>query len=670
MNADSSSRLARWAPISALSAGVVGISLWMFAVRHALPRTGATLDDARALGLVSWTTVNGYDVGQESLAWLLGCLMVPVAVWLGWVAVRSAGDPSAPEEPEVFGADELDDPEAEFAALEAKPPDPARLWPPPAWVPWVTVAAVMLSVLLRPGIAHGPNPWGSFGLLGEEGVYLGAVQAMRTGRTLYTDLAFPYGPLLIQPFDWWLRIAGDTVVAARWWVLFLHSLGVGAVALTVASLTGARKGPWAAAAAAVAMAAVMPPFLPVLNSALLRPALALLPAALLIGAARDEVPWLRRPWRILGVTVAGACLLSFEVAGVAVLSTAVALFFVRPPLERLRTATLWAVGAGVLGLLPLTFQGGLGGFFAQAWEMVRLPSLGYQALPYPDVAGVFRDAEGALGAFPPDDTATAVWAAVPPLVLWGALGAGLCGLGRRNRHATTALFVAAFAGAALYRGALGRSDLYHLWFYGAVPVVVLLVTAATLLWDRVGPEVRAGLVPAVVLCVVTLGALDTTWRIAFPLDEEVRLAAAAGMDEDPLAPRTVELERSGALEVLPRLADQVQTITRTARDLPDDDGVWFYPSEAAYYFLADRAVPLRYLWAYDAATPAMQQAAISDLQASRPRWVFRSSDTFAIDHIPQEDLVPLVDAFLARNYRPVRVLPGATLFEATTEAPR
>ena len=161
---------------------------------------------------------------------------------------------------------------------------------------------------------------------------------------------------------------------------------------------------------------------------------------------------------------------------------------------------------------------------------------------------------------------------------------------------------------------------------------------------------------------VGVAFLKTDQGIAFPAEEEVRLAAAVGID-DPLLPRTLDVGRTGHLRALPRLAAQVDAITQRAAALPKDDGVWFYPSEAAYYYLANRAVPIRYLWAYDAATPDMQQRAIADLETSPPKWVFQSSDTFEIDHIPQEDLVPLLDAWLAENYRPVQVLPGATLLE-------
>lgn len=648
----------RWAPLSAALGGVVAVVLWVFAVRHAIPRSGRTLETARELGLVSWTTLTGYDTAQESNAWLLGCLLVPMGIWAGWVALAGARVRRTPP-PEPEEADAPDPASTELAApVTARSP----LWPPPRWVPWLGVATVVLWAALRPGMSHGPNPWGSFGLLGEEGVYLGAVQAMRTGRTLYSDVAFPYGPLLIQPFDWWLRVAGDTVVAARTWVFLLHGIGLAAVALIVRCLVGGLRGAWAGALACVAMAAISPPFLPVLNSVLLRPALAFLPAALLHAAARDDLPERVHPVRLAGAAIAIAVLFSFEVGAVAVVSSVVTLLLHRASRSTwTRVVTAGGV-AGVVGLLPLTLQGGLGGFVGQAFEMIRLPALGYQALPYPDVAAVFRDAGGAFGSHPPENPATRAWAVLPPVVIWVGLGLGLCRLGRRNDHATTGLLVGSVAAALLFRGALGRSDLYHLWFYGAVPVVVLSVVVLAWVWQHASNEVRAGLVPAAALCVIGVAVLDAKSEIAFPPQEEVRLATAAGI-VDPMLPRSVDVGRSGRLRLLPRLAVQVDAITRKAASLPEDDGVWFYPSEAAYYYLADRAVPVRYLWAYDAATPAMQKRALADLEEDPPRWVFHSSDTFTIDHIPQEDLVPLIDAWLAENYRPVQVLPGATLLE-------
>ena len=165
------------------------------------------------------------------------------------------------------------------------------------------------------------------------------------------------------------------------------------------------------------------------------------------------------------------------------------------------------------------------------------------------------------------------------------------------------------------------------------------------------------------LAIAAILRLSPESEVRFSASEEIRLAKTAGITGDPLSPRTVDFDRLGDVELLPRLAVQLQVILHRVSELDDRDGVYFFPSEAAYYYLTDRPLPLRYLWAYDAATPEMQAEAIAELQRSQPRWLFRSTDTFAIDHIPQTHLMPRLDTYLKDNYRLVEVLAGATLHE-------
>ena len=151
----------RWAPLTALFGGVVALVLWVYAVRYAMPRSGRTLERAKEIGLVSWTTLSGYDTAQEANAWLLGCIVVPLGLWAGWLALGGAkASPGAPTTPE----------DTSRTDQRLNPVAGSPLWPPPAWVPWLAMLTVVLSVVLRLDIARNPNPWGSFGLLGEEGV--------------------------------------------------------------------------------------------------------------------------------------------------------------------------------------------------------------------------------------------------------------------------------------------------------------------------------------------------------------------------------------------------------------------------------------------------------------------------------------------------------------------
>jgi hypothetical protein len=680
------------APLAALGGFVVGLVAWIILVVALASDNGSvasSVTEARDLGLVSFTVLAGYDKSQELHAWLLGCLIIPISTWAVWAAVRP---PLAP--PRVGrrrtkdrreGADETEQETGEAKADETAERRRKDRRGPPSWFPRLGLAVTALAVLIRPGFLRGPSPWGSFGLLGEEGVYLGAVQALRTGRVLYVDLEFPYGPLMIHPLNLWLRITGDTVVAARVWVLLLHVVGLLGAAAVVRLLVGRRRGPWAAFGVALALAVVAPLFLPNLNGVLLRPVLAFLPAALVVAAGRraffagldrgdvegeeatPDDPWRVPLWRCplfgAGALLAVGGLFSFEIGVAGLVGLIAALLLVRPGWRRVLRPVLGAVLAALPVLVPMHLSGSLGGLVDQGRRMLTLPALGYQALPYPDPLALFADGAGKLGSYPPDSSAVLAWAVIPPLLIWLALGLGLCGA-RRGRTTTSAgtLLLVGLISAVLFRAALGRSDLYHLWFYGAVPVALLGALLLTRMWTVLVREFRP-LVPCIgAMLVIFIVSVGSEGQVRFPDSEEERLAAEAGID-GALATRPVRLRRTGHMRLLPRLAEQIEAVVKRAGELPASDSVYFYPSEATLYFLTDRRPPSRYLWAYDAATPSMQAEAILDLERDQPRWMFKSTDTFEIDHIAQDRLVPQLESYLGQRYRPVELLPGAVLME-------
>ncbi len=660
--------LRRFAAAGAALGFALGILAWdviAVVLAETAPAVSSSVQEARQMGLVSFTVIQGYDKQQELIVWLLGCVLVPLSAWAIFAAMKSTSDTGRRSRPGTVPGE------------APKPLIPVRFAE-------LAILGTALGVAARAGgrFIWGASPWGSFGLLGEEGVYLGAVQAMRTGRTLYADIEFPYGPLLIQPLDLWMRVFGDTVPTARAYVLLLHMLGVVLLAKVLKGLLGPHRGPWAGLGGAVAIAAIAPMLLPNLNGVLLRPVLAFLPAALLFEGARrqgirsgrlpievepTETPFFVSMWRDpllwAGASAVMAGLVSFEIGAAAVAGLLAAILVLRP---RGRAWILLPAGASLgalIGLGWLALQGGIPGLLAQMEQMLTLPALGYQALPYPDALGLFHDSVGQLGAYPPDGAAEWVWATMPPVLIWLGLAVGLCPPRRGpfpSAHAP--LLVVAFTSAVLWRAALGRSDLYHLWFYGAVPTVLILTLLLERVWALAASDFRP-LVPALAaLAVLGIVAAHPAGEIRFPEEEEVRLARNDGI-ENPLAPRRLTLERAGSLQVLPRLGTQMNAIVTRSRKLPRTDNVYFYPSEATYYFLTNRRLPTRYLWAYDAATPVMQRAALEDLDRIQPRWVFRSTDTFPIDWIPQSRLAPDIDRYLQEKYRLIEVLPGAELLE-------
>jgi len=627
---------------------LLGLAVWFLVWTVLFSPFGMddSLEQAGQLGLTSLTLREGYDKGQEVHAWLLSLVLVPGGLWLGWkLATRSrpgnrgrAGDREST--PAAGG------PAPRTAAAQLG-----------RGLPWIVVAIAALAVALRPGVLHGPNPWGAFGLLGEEGVYLGTIQALRSGRLLYADLHFPYGPLLIQPLQLWLAIFGDTIVSARAYVLLLHGVGVLGIAVTLRLALGRSPlAHWTAAAGAVALALLAPTDLPNLNSCLIRPVLAFLPVAMALAGMRwwrtlrSEPTRKITPFHLAGALVAIALLVSLDVGGAAAAGTLLALLS-----ARLGRGPWLQTGAALLlvltvALAPLALAGSLGDFVQQALDSIRLGALGYQALPYPDPLGLFANADGLRGTYPKDglDAATATWSIVPPLVTWLALGVGAAGSPHTApRRPGLPLLCTALTAALLFRAALGRSDLYHLWFYGAVPVTLLLSLLGARLWQVLSGPVRWVVPGVATVLIAALLSLNPLGEVRFKKNDS---------SETELA-----LSRTGALRLDSATAAHLEAVVSWARRTPPDEGIYFYPSEAMLYFLTDRPLPVGYLWAYDAPTRAMQERVIAELNTTRPRWLVHSQLTFPIDWIPEAELLPQLSLYIQSNYETVGILPGATL---------
>ena len=101
-----------------------------------------------------------------------------------------------------------------------------------------------------------------------------------------------------------------------------------------------------------------------------------------------------------------------------------------------------------------------------------------------------------------------------------------------------------------------------------------------------------------------------------------------------------------------------------AAALPETRSVWFYPSEAAYYWLTDRRPATPYPWAYDAATRQQRLDLVARLEREPPDCVLVTEQTFSIDHIPGRQLLPEIDRWLSENYVTDDAsldLPGATV---------
>lgn len=579
----------------------LGLALALWRIVVPLLPLGDGLDYARAAGLWSATVRAGYDDGQEARAFFLLLLLCTLS--LGALA----GD--------------------RLPAV-ARGEDARR-----SWMIAGAIGGVMALLSLRPLAA--PSLWGTFGLLGEEGVYLGALEAMRHGRQPWVDLHFPYGPLLLLP-PFVLQKAGlESVLALRGLALVEHGAG-----LWILATVGARLARVPRLVLLAAAFALWPFVLPALNGVALRPALALLPVLVAIG-----------PNRTLGLLAGALCAVaggfSPELAVPAALGATVARGRALGG-RALVELVVGAVAGAVLVLALCAFLAPPLRWPRAAWADVRNNLLGFQALPFPDVVGIFRDEMGRVRPYPPGSAQDGLWASVPPLLLACSVAAAFV----RRLALPMGLGLCC---ALLYRAPLGRSDLSHLWV-GAVPSLIVLapwwITQLTPLasWAR----------PLLVTAPALLLAASRPWTaIAFPADYDAVLDARAGIPDG--APPTLLKGPRGGVQVGARAGVAIQGVLDRVAAIPPEDRVFFWPNESALYHLSGRPLPWPYLWAWDAATPGMEQRGLDDLRARPPTFVLTLDEQAPFDEISQYEATPRVQRWIDEHYVPVESHPGFTL---------
>lgn len=236
------------------------------------------------------------------------------------------------------------------------------------------------------------------------------------------------------------------------------------------------------------------------------------------------------------------------------------------------------------------------------------------------------------------------------------------------------------AGAALFRTALGRSDPNHLSYAGAIlwPTLIVLGEHALLHrpripwlkipWLKNEPAARALLRIAPLALVV--GWLMTGWAPLYSMNKQwTRMSAVR-----PIRPGGIFVYcplPSMKNVLIPR--EQAQILTSVAAILDErlaPGETFLDPSNiGALYFLTRRPVPSRYYYAVYAATPAMQERMIADLEASKPKVMIRCDKLGyeEFDGVPMVDRAPLLAAYLAKTYRLVADEGFAQVFERTSE---
>jgi len=569
----------------------------------------------------------GSVVGMEAL----GCAALLAVLWLpGFAGVAACAIATA-------GV-------ARFAARGGAPGSPPAPEAPPAAEPGSSHlravlwrAVLWLAVMLALALLMAPNIWAhlwnvtqgvpdaelthnNFKFLAETGQHLAWANSSLHGGMQGRDFFCLYGPF----FD--LGLVG-------FWSLFGRSVATSGFYFALA-----RVAAWVCLFAVTAVMVrrrsvilLLPFLVPFVN---LRVGLALLAFFFFFLWLRSE----RRSCCAVSGIAAGISVLYSQEYGVAFLLAAAVGFALR---RDRRAALIFAAGLAVV-VAPTLFyyavHGALGPMLHDVVTYPRYVMAGYANLPFPlllpslplDLSELGSRKSAVLRlsyAVPAVCVAGLVLSVDISRLDWRRPLASLQEIaGRLDRDpAYLATFLMAFFGLISFRSALGRSDLSHL--QAAMPGVAAVLCAcadrALDLW-RAGRERRplAASRTALLAAFILLGGfVQTVTPLANAVQSVGDATKIARFGHHP----------KGSLRVL-RVVRWVQLNTGPG------EPVLFLPNDAAYYYLADRPNPIRFVLGHQVVGDDHRREVLFDLRNRPPRYIVWDHAALVVDGIPHEQV--------------------------------
>ncbi|MDA8174925.1 MAG: hypothetical protein M0018_10105 [Nitrospiraceae bacterium] len=603
-----------------------------------------SLEEARRLGIASATTLRGYSKTKDVLTYvsvfgfpvLFSCVF-----WLLWANTgRRAGLARILEEKESGGQDV-------FGAHGEH-----------RWF-WRLALPAMIAIYFFYFkliiFYHSPiNNWQftNWRFQGEEGVVLAWAQQILKGRVYGRDFLSPYGPMLLYPVAWLMKLTGPSVIMPRVYTFFLD---FAAYAITIVFLHRTVKSRAVFIFASLMTFVILFSFDPFsVNRTFLRFTLGLLPillAYIYIESGKKIFPF-------LAGLVAGQSLLFSQEAGICsvlAVAAAFALSFIkdrraggsgRGSLAAAGWFALFTVVSVAPMLVYFSANGGLGTFFSAITLFPRLFAIGFGDIPFTDFANFVRHPfSGGLLAF---------WAILIYALTAVCLLPFLV-LGFNKRHILMASVLA--FGALLYRSALGRSDFLHV-LNAAHPAFLLAFlfmddVVCRISWDAPGYRKAAGGVMLAGL-LASMGLLmSRPWFVSMAEESaksvfnDSRFSVGGGYT-------LTGIERAGDSRWDRGLAESIAEVQEfLQQNLKPGDQVYFFPNDAAFYFLFNLDCPVKHVIAFNAATSAQRAELISDLEKNRPEFLVYDKTTYRVDKIPETVYAPEVVQYLNSKYRPV-----------------
>lgn len=516
-----------------------------------------------------------------------------------------------------------------------------------------------INMFFRPAFSPAVGAWI---FLGEEGVVLDWAYRTINGDVYGRDYHCLYGPLMVYPLAWFLKVFGMSAVTAR---IYGHMLNLIAYATVILFLYKTLRSRLTFVLSSVIFLCafnMITVFAP--STTILRIVLGVVPLFLMYFYRRSA----RSLFLVLAGVAAGQSVLFSQEAGICSIATVALLLVVdcfnNRDLKRVAREGGVFLASTILSMSPFLvyfwLNGALGGFIGNIYGNPRLVSLGYGGLPFPS----FRDfvaqplAGGKIFYYWVIFVYVYSLLALLPRFLLGAV----------DRDAQLKLALTIF-GIFLFRAALGRSDEFNV-FKASVPAFLLcflyIDQALHVLKEKCSRDIKIGYSVFIAAMVLSL-LLVFTYS---PLMKK-KLVVIAGELQRPGAKFSVrqsgvflpEVERTGVFvdEATAKRVRDIQAFLSIYTK--PGEYVYFFPNESAYYFLLDRRNPTRFGMSYHAASREHRLQIVEDLEKNRPHYVVFNVHTWRVDRVPETIMVPEVVSYLRANYRPFKVMGDVEFYE-------
>ncbi len=595
------------------------------------------IEQARSLGIVSMTTLDGYPKSRDVLNFM-SIVILPVLGATGlWAALLKPGErialkecitPAGNLKPKHIGY---------FAAL-------AALW---------LYVSFNLTILYS---SHHNSFVGNWPFLGEEGVILAWTQSILDGQVYARDFSSLYGPMLLYPVAWFMNIFGETVLVFRIYSYILNIMAGGIILYSLFSVLRTRT--FFIIAVVMAILVYQPLRLTSPHTSDMRVALGLLPIiiAYVYMDRRNSISL-----TISGAVVGQSFLLSQEVGICSAIALGVFLLldlWSKRDFNAFRKNSLYVLGGGALSVLPMllyfAFNGALLDFIKNMYLYPRMFSLGYGSIPFTSFVTLLKNPFGMNSIFP--YWIISIYILTSILVLIRLI------LNHVDRRLILMASLLAF-GIVLFRVALGRSA-EEKTFFCLLPAFILLwmhledAVLAALRNREIAQKATSALLALVLLASFLVACTKSNilrnnilMTINYALRPDVKLSRLIERGHVPLS------GRGGGVYVQKKLALQIRDIERfLAENTRKEDHVYFFPLEAAFYFLYDRKSPTRYPLSYHAITFDQQRELVSDLKKNSPMYIIYSMRTWRVDGIMEDRQIPLVFKYIWDSYRPLKYM--------------